>query len=34
MHPTDYANHNPCTKVYELIEKLLFAQNSDSIASR
>lgn len=20
----DYANHNPCTKVYELIEKLLF----------
>lgn len=21
---TDYANHNPCTKVYELIEKLLF----------
>lgn len=23
---TDYANHNPCTKVYELIEKLLFQQ--------
>jgi len=21
---TDYANHNPCTKLYELIEKLLF----------
>jgi RloB-like protein len=23
---TDYAEHNPCTKVYVLIEKLLFAQ--------
>lgn len=23
---TDYANHNPCTKVHELIEKLLFPQ--------
>ncbi len=25
---TDYANHNPCTKVYELIEKLLFPQST------
>jgi hypothetical protein len=25
---TDYANHNPCTKVYALIEKLLFPQMS------
>jgi len=25
---TDYANHNPCTKVHELIEKLLFAKPS------
>lgn len=23
---TDYANHNPCTKVHELVEKLLFPQ--------
>ena len=25
---TDYANHNPCTKVYELIEKLLFPKSN------
>lgn len=25
---TDYANHNPCTKVYKLIEKLLFQQSN------
>ncbi len=23
---TDYANHNPCTKLHQLIEKLLFSQ--------
>lgn len=27
--PTDYANHNPCTKVYELIGKLLFPKLDD-----
>ena len=27
---TDYANHNPCTKVHELIEKLLFPKRDDS----
>ncbi len=26
---TDYANHNPCTKVYELIEKLLFPKGDN-----
>ncbi len=23
---TDYANHNPCTRVYALVEKLLFPE--------
>ncbi|WP_421826147.1 RloB family protein [Larkinella sp.] len=27
---TDYANHNPCTKVHELIEKLLFPNPNDA----
>ena len=26
---TDYANHNPCTKLHQLIEKLLFSQITD-----
>ena len=28
---TDYANHNPCTMVYVLIEKLLFPKREDSV---
>ncbi|GAB4044954.1 RloB family protein [Spirosoma litoris] len=28
---TDYANHNPCTKVYALMEKLLLPPTSDTL---
>ncbi len=28
---TDYANHNPCTKVHMLIEKLLFPEQAEQV---